>query len=157
MMYSDLVSYLPDDILTKVDRASMAVSLEVRVPILDHRVAEFAWRLPKSLLIREGKEKWLLRQVLHKYVPEPLFERPKMGFGIPLGEWLRGPLREWAEDLLAAKRIAEDSFFNPELVQRTWREHVTGERNRQYQLWNILMFQAWHEHSHNRCLAAAEA
>ena len=144
LMYADLVSYLPDDILTKVDRASMAVGLEVRVPLLDHRVVEFAWRLPIHLRAGHGGNKWLLRQVLYKHVPSELFARPKMGFGIPVGEWMRGSLRDWAEDLLAPKAIAEDGFFSPSVVSRTWREHLTHERNHHYRLWIVLMFQAWY-------------
>jgi asparagine synthase (glutamine-hydrolysing) len=145
MQYQDLVSYLPDDILTKVDRASMAASLEVRVPFLDHRLIEHAWRLPLSSKVHHGQGKWLLRQILHKYVPRHLVERPKMGFGVPLDSWLRDPLREWAETLLDSQKLKSQGLLNAEIITKKWTEHLAGERNWQYQLWNVLMFQAWHE------------
>jgi len=145
MMYLDLVSYLPDDILVKVDRAAMGVSLETRVPFLDHRVLEFAWQLPLSLKIRNGQGKWLLRQILYKYVPRSLVERPKMGFGFEFDDWLRGPLREWAEALLDEGRLKDEGFLNPLPVREKWNEHLTGQRNWAYHLWGVLMFQAWLE------------
>lgn len=146
MMYLDTLSYLPGDILTKVDRAAMSTSLETRVPLLDHRLVEFAWRLPTGFLIRKGKGKHLLRQVLHRHVPPGLVERPKMGFAVPLDSWLRGPLREWAEELLDENRLRREGVLNPEPIRQKWAEHLTGRRNWQYQLWGILMFQAWQEH-----------
>ncbi len=145
MMYADAVSYLSGDILTKVDRASMGVSLETRAPFLDHRVVEAAWKLPLSMKIKENQGKWILRQILYKYVPKEMIERPKMGFGAPIDSWLRGPLKEWAEELLDEDRLKKEGFLNPEPIRQKWKEHLSKKRNWQYHLWNVLMFQAWLE------------
>jgi len=144
MMYLDAVTYLPDDILTKVDRATMAASLEARVPFLDPAVAALAWRLPRELKVHTGTGKWLLRRLLHRYVPPALVERPKMGFGIPVGDWLLGPLREWAEALLDPRRLADDGL-EPTAVRTLWDEHRTGRADRQFELWDVLMLAAWME------------
>jgi asparagine synthase (glutamine-hydrolysing) len=145
LLYLDLVSYLPDDLLTKLDRASMAVGLEGRVPFLDHRLVAFACRLPPSLKVRQGQGKWVLRQVLYRYLPPALVDRPKMGFSIPLGEWLRGPLRDWGEALLDERRLRTGGFVDAALVRRRWAEHQSGQRGCHAQLWGVLMFQAWLE------------
>jgi asparagine synthase (glutamine-hydrolysing) len=143
MMMMDAITYLPDDILAKVDRAAMAVSLETRVPLLDPDVYALAWRLPFRMKVRDGRGKWILRQLLHRYVPAPLVERPKQGFAIPLGAWLRGELRDWAEPLLNESRLRSEGYLDASLVRQAWREHVSGKRNWQYELWNVLMFEAW--------------
>ncbi len=144
-MFRDTIGYLPGDILTKVDRASMAVSLEARSPLLDHRVLEFAWRLPLHMKVRNGRGKWLLREVLRRYVPEAMYERPKHGFDVPIAAWLRGPLREWASDLLAPSRLRREGLLDVARVRASWADHLSGRRDRATELWAILMFEAWLE------------
>lgn len=143
MMALDFITYLPDDILVKVDRAAMASSLETRAPFLDHKLIEHAWKIPQSLKYRNGSGKWILRQILNNYIPKSLTERPKMGFAIPLDTWLRGPLRDWVEDLLDEKKLHQEGYLNPKLIKKKWSEHLSGNRNWQSELWDVLMFQSW--------------
>ena len=142
-MLADTLSYLPDDILVKVDRAAMGFSLETRAPFLDHRLFEFVWSLPLSYRIRGKQGKSLLREVLYRHVPRALIERPKTGFSLPIGDYLRGPLREWAESLLSVERLSQEDYFDAVRVRAVWEQHLSGKFNRQYDLWSVLMFQAW--------------
>jgi asparagine synthase (glutamine-hydrolysing) len=143
MMLWDALTYMQDDILAKVDRAAMGASLETRIPFLDHRVFQLAWRLPLNMKIRQGETKWALRQVLYRYVPRQLIERPKAGFAVPVGKWLRGPLRDWAEDLLDETRLSQEGYFNTKLVRAAWNQHLSERYDWTSRLWTVLMFQAW--------------
>lgn len=151
----DSTTYLPDDILCKVDRAAMAASLETRVPLLDHRVIELAWQIPYSMKVKNGNGKWLLKALLGRYVPARLTDRPKMGFGNPLQEWLQGPLRDWAESQLSETRLREEGFFDPELVRTRWNQHVNGQYGWRDSIWLILMWQAWVENINNDLVKTA--
>jgi asparagine synthase (glutamine-hydrolysing) len=143
MMFLDTCLYMPDDVLVKVDRAAMAVALETRVPFLDANVAIAAWRIPTSVHFKDGRGKWVLRQLLERYVPKALFDRPKMGFGVPIAQWLRSELKPWASELLDQRRLQRDGFLNASLVQRRWEQHLAGTMDWSFHLWGILMFQAW--------------
>ena len=143
MMSFDALQYLPDDILVKVDRAAMAHSLETRVPFLDHRLVKFTSRVPLSIKTYNGQQKWLLKKILNKYIPQSLFERPKMGFAVPIAAWLRGPLREWGEEMLNPQSLSEGGYFVSSLIRKKWKEHLNGKHNWQVPLWNVLMFQVW--------------
>lgn len=156
MRYLDIATYLPGDILTKVDRASMAASLETRAPLLDHRLVEWSFRLPSSIHLLDGRGKWLLRKILEKRVPRALFQRPKTGFGVPIGEWLRGPLREWAEDLISEQRLRDTGLLRAAPVRHLWDRHLTGETNSQYLLWPVLMLMAWMDAYANKLEPLAE-
>lgn len=145
MMYTDTRRYLPDDILVKVDRAAMAVSLETRVPLLDVEVARSAWRIPAAVHMRDGRGKWVLRQLLERHVPRALFERPKRGFAVPIGQWLRGELRDWSEALLDPARLRREGYFLAAEIGRRWRQHASGQADWSNHLWTVLMFQAWLE------------
>jgi asparagine synthase (glutamine-hydrolysing) len=145
LLYLESMTSLPDDMLVKVDRAAMGVSLETRIPFLDHRVLEFSWKLPISMRMRDGVGKWALRQVLYRYVPQSLIERPKGGFSVPIDVWLKGPLREWAEGYLNENRIKGEGYLNAPMVTSRWEEHMKGKRKWQQHLWGVLMFQTWLE------------
>jgi asparagine synthase (glutamine-hydrolysing) len=143
MMFIDQQAYLPDDILAKVDRAGMGVSLESRIPLLDHHIVEFAWRLPNAIKMHKGEAKWPLRDLLYQHVPQQLVDRPKMGFGVPIDHWLRGSIKEWAEALLDEQRLRKEGYFNPELIRQMWHEHCTHKADWHYTLWYVLIFQQW--------------
>ena len=145
MMALDQITYLPGDILVKIDRACMASSIEARTPFLDHRLIEYSWKIPHSLKIRNSKSKWIIKKILKNFIPENLTDRPKMGFSVPISEWLKGPLREWAENLLNKKKLEEDGYFNTEIITKRWKEHISSKNLACYDLWNVLMFQAWKE------------
>ena len=145
MMYQDSNGYLQDDILCKVDRAAMATSLETRVPFLDPEIVKLSWRFPLKMKVQGTLGKKILRKVLYKYVPKNLIERPKVGFGLPIGDWLRGPLKDWASDLLSPKRIQQEGYLNQDYINQAWNQHLTGKRDNTYKLWSVLMFQAWLE------------
>ena len=145
MMFKDSLSYLPDDILCKVDRAAMANSLETRVPFLDHRVVEFAWKMPFNTKIRNNQGKWALRKILYKYVPQHIIDRPKTGFGIPLADWLRGPLRDWAEELINKDKLIEQNILNHAVIRKAWKLHLDGSSDYTARIWSVLIFQSWLE------------
>jgi asparagine synthase (glutamine-hydrolysing) len=145
MMAIDAITYLPNDILVKIDRAAMSSSLETRTPFLNHKLIEYVWKIPHSLKLRNGDGKWILKQILNQYVPKNLVDRPKMGFGIPLASWLRGPLRDWVENLINEKKLLKAGFLNPKLVRQKWELHLSNKKNTHYELWNVLMFLAWME------------
>ena len=145
MMAIDSMSYLPDDILVKVDRAAMSVSLETRVPFLDHRIIDFSWSLPLDFKVKNGEGKCILKKLLHRYIPKELIDRPKMGFGVPIGTWLKGPLKDWAESHLDIYRLKKESFLESSIIEQRWMEHLSGRRNWESFLWNVLMFQSWLE------------
>jgi len=143
MMVLDFLTYLPDDILVKVDRSAMASSLETRAPFLDHKLIEYVWRIPQSYKLRNGHGKWILKKILGQYVPNNLIDRPKMGFGVPIENWLRGPIKDWAENLLNEKKLKQDGIFNSKIIRDKWQDHLSGKKNWHHDLWNILMFQSW--------------
>ena len=147
MMYADAMTYLPDDILTKVDRATMSVGLESRSPFLDHKIVELSWMINNKFKINNGLGKIILRDILYKHVPKKLIERPKQGFGIPLATWLRGPLKDWANDLLNENKIKSQNYFDYKLIRNRFESHIKGENNWEHSLWSILMFQAWNENN----------
>jgi asparagine synthase (glutamine-hydrolysing) len=145
MMVREMATYLPDDVMAKVDRASMSVSLESRAPLLDHRVVEYALRLPLAFKLRGRVQKWALRQVLYRHLPKEIVDRPKMGFSVPIADWLRGPLRPWAEALLDPQRLMREGYLQAAPIRRKWTEHLSGRFDWRFHLWNVLMFQAWLE------------